>query len=1048
MLKSLALVAAFACLASGTSDYLIDVWTSEDGLPNSSVTALAQTPDGYLWIGTYNGLARFDGVRFVTFDPANTPALPRARIRRLHLGAGGTLWINTYDGSLASYRDGRFALEYTGDGSADATVTLVSSHPTQPVFLLYTGELIRRSPGTATNAPWQVLRPPGASSGELCTEDADGALWCRGRDQKLWRLTGDRFEPVSTQPGLDGQFINVLVRGPDGRIWVGTDREIAAWDGSRFVSQSPTNGERTLNVGFLHVTSEGDMWVIANGRVRKAQGRRWILEAEPCRGVFTGALDRLGMQEDRSGGVWLYHYGKGLFHIRPDGQTRKLALEEDFPGERVDCFFRDREGNLWAGVDRGGLVRLRQKHFSVLSPESGAAAPAAVTVAEDAQGAIWIGTFGGGLHRWQDGAWHAFSLPGGTRRGFVFSVCPDRGGRLWLSAGEEDLFVGTNGLFQLMGNWPHGVKSLLAADDGRVWLGTKSGLMCWAQGQFRTFRAESGVKRVDVRAFAESPNGVVWAGTGDGTLYRIESNHVTAFQPDDNLKSHPIWSLLADENDSVWVGTFRGGLLWFRNGRFVRYTKANGLPDDVICQILDDGRGQLWIGSQQGIFRVAKADLNAFAQGDIKSIECTAYGRYDGLPSLECSGGYQPAAWRTSDGRLLFATLKGVVSVRPEELLPNRLPPPVVVEEVVVDGTPETLTRSAGGGREPSPPQLAPVRLASGKRQIEFRFTGLSFKSPDRVRFRYKLDGLDKDWVEAGTRRSAQYSFLRPGDYRFQVTACNNEGVWNDQPAMLQLKVLPFFYETPWFLALVGLAVSASIAGTVRHFVVRRMRRELEQSEHQRAIERDRTRIAHDIHDELGSGLTHITLLSELARRDPPEQGHVYLGQISDMARELTRTMDEIVWAVSPQNDSLEGLMTYVCKFAQDYLKVAGIRCRLDLPAQLPACTLAAEVRHNLFLAAKETLNNVVKHAGATEVWLRLALRPDAFTISIEDNGRGLGGPTGRNETAAASTRISSGHGLENMEKRLTASGGRCVLSSEPGKGTRVEFHVRLAGDV
>ncbi|MCX6895444.1 MAG: triple tyrosine motif-containing protein, partial [Verrucomicrobia bacterium] len=267
--------------------------------------------------------------------------------------------------------------------------------------------------------------------------------------------------------------------------------------------------------------------------------------------------------------------------------------------------------------------------------------------------------------------------------------------------------------------------------------------------------------------------------------------------------------------------------------------------------------------------------------------------------------------------------------------------------------------------------------LAPGKRQVELHYTGLSFVSPDRVRFRYKLEGLDKDWVEAGTRRTAQYSFLRPGQYTFRVIACNNDGVWNAEGANLLLTVSPHFYETSWFAVLLWIAGAGLVVVFVRQVVVRKMRRQLEILERQRAVERDRTRIAKDIHYDLGAGLTHISLLTELARRTPPEEVNSHLGQISDMARELTKGMDEIVWAVDPQNDTLEGLLNYLCKFAQEYLAVAGIRCRLDLPAQMPVWAVRAEVRHNLFLAFKETLNNILKHAGATEVWLRAASRSD-----------------------------------------------------------------------
>ena len=1020
----------------GSGDYLVSVWTRDDKLPSSSVTAIAQTLDGYLWIGTYNGLARFDGVRFATFDPNNTPALQRARVRRLLPDGSGRMWINTYDGSLTLFDKGKFTLEWQGDGSSDSTVVLVSSRAKEPSFLLHTGDLIRRRAGESGTNAWTRVPRPGPFSGALCVEADDGTLWYRTRDQKLFRLVGNEFEPVSTNSGLAGTTIFNLTSDPAGRIWVGTDRELARWDGSRFEAMTPTNGEPVLNVTYFRVATNDEVWVVANERVRKARGRQWMAEAEACRGVFTTYRDRLGIHPDESGGAWLYDYGKGLFHVRSDGRTRQLTLEENFPGERVDCFFEDREGNFWAGVDRGGLVRIREKRFAVMTPEDSAMGRATVTVAEDAGGAIWVGTFGGGLHRWLDDSWQNFSLPG-AGRGFIFSVCPDEKKGLWVSAGEEDLYQERDGRLIAATPAVHGVKALLAARDGRLWVGTKSGLGVLTNGRYRLYQPEDGVQRVDVRALAEGPDGAIWAGAGDGTLYRVRTNRVESFRAKDAFASQPIWSLLAEADGTVWVGTFRGGLMRFRGGQFLRCSTRDGLPDDVICQILDDGEGALWVGSQQGIFRFLKADVESFAHGAQPLINCTAYGRYDGLPSLECSGSYQPSACRTSDGRLLFATLKGVVSVQPEALAMNRLPPPVVIEEALVDGHLKAFLETEAGrsGR-----RLALLEVPPGKRQVEVRYTALSFVSPDRVRFRWKLEGVDNEWREVGARREVQYNFLRPGDYTFRVIACNNDGVWNEEGAALALRVQPFFHETWWFFTLAGILATVGVAAGVRHFAVRRMRRELEMLEQQRAVERDRARIAKDIHDDLGAGLTHITLLTELARRSPTEETPGHLNHISDMARELTRAMDETVWAVNPRNDSLEGLMTYVTKFAQDYLNVAGIRCRLDLPAQLPPLALTAETRHNLYLAVKETLNNVVKHAHASEVWLRFVPQTDGFTIIIEDNGCGLHGEHSRPDA----NRISSGHGLGNLEKRLAACAGRCVLTSEPGKGTRVELSVNL----
>ena len=1051
---------------SARRDYLIDVWTKEKGLPDSSVTSIAQTPDGYLWVGTYNGLARFDGARFVKFDPEDTPELQHPRIRKLFLDAQGTLWINTYDGSLTSWRGGVFKLEWRTKGTADYDVARVASKPDHVTFLMPTGEFIRRDFKAASNG-WHVIDPQPAgksSAGKLPTkglgaaacEDKEGTLWYRDRDQQLWRVAGGQFELVTTSHGLP-QAANVRVVTTDqtGRAWVGTDRGVLVWNGKRLESQTPKSADDAADVNFLFHTRDGGVWAVANEKLRKIIGGQWVEGVAPWGGPINGTLVvRLGGHEQADGTVWFYQYGLGLANVTPDGGTHRFTAEEGFPSDRVDCFFEDSEGNFWAGVNRGGLVRLRKQRFEVLSVTEGAQPVVLQTICQDGSGAIWLGTAGSGLVRCQDEKLSDFNLPGGGGKGFVFSAYPGAQDELWLSTGDEDLHVMVNRRVERCIPWVHGVKAILVSRDQRtIWAGAKNGLFICTNRATRSFDKYPGFPRtVDVRALAEGCDGTLWAGGGDGSLYAVTSNGIEIVTPQTGEVRYPIWSLLADPDGTVWAGTFRGGLLRYRAGLFNRFSVADGLPDNVVSQILSDDKRNLWMGSHQGIFRVARAELEAYALGERTSIASTAYGRLDGLPSLECSGSYQPACWRARDGRLWFATAAGAVAIQPDDAMPNLRPPPVVIEEVLIDDVQQDLKRlarlpsmvDAGRGR---PREALPVlEVPPGKRQFEFRFTALSFVSPDKVRFRYRLVGLEKGWVEAGPRRYTQYgyakySFLRPGDYQFQVTACNNEGVWNSAGSGLILRVQPHFYETHAFLVLAVLGGASLVILFARTIYRRRLRAAMERVEQQRAVERDRARIAKDIHDDLGAGLTQITLLSELAKRDTPEEVGEHVAQISGTARELTRAMDEIVWAINPQNDTLEGLITYVSKFAQQYLTVAGIRCRLDVPTELPVCVLGAEVRHNLYLAIKEALNNIVKHSRATVASLRLEFAQDRVVLTIEDDGQGLGGKAPGTVPAG---RTSSGHGLGNMVRRLEDIGGKCEVTSLPAAGTRVQFSLRV----
>ena len=1034
------------CSPVGTTDYLIDLWTSDNGLPDSSVTAIAQTPDGYLWIGTYNGLARFDGVRFVNFDPFNTPELTQARVDGLFVDAQGTLWINTHDGSMTSWRHGVFTHEWQG-----GQVSAVFSRTNQTFLVLLRGQLVCRNGNSGTNAGWQSIPLAGQTAGALFHQDGAGVIWYATRDGALERIVGTNSEPVPSATYLNGERVNCLTSDGAGRIWVGTEKRLLLWHDNHFEDETPTNGEAVVNTSFIACTAGNGCWVVADGKVRKCVGRQWVAEADWWEDLGRVNPAFLGAYEDSDGGVWFRNYGRGLFHAKPDGTTQRISAADGLPDDRVGCWFQDHEGNLWAGVDHGGLVRMRQKQFHVIGAAEGLSIPVVSTVCEDSDSNIWIVTFGGGLYRWHRGGLTRIDLSEGTYKGNFFSAYPDGKGRLWLSAGREDLFLFENQTFSqpVRESFAHGTKVILVDHHGQLWIGRQNGLVRVSNGNVvASFGARNEFGRQDIRALAEDRTGDIWIGTGNGVLYKYAGGKITPYPMSDSLTNQSIWSLLPDADGTLWVGTFRGGLLRFKDGKFTRYTTEEGLPSDIICQILDDGLGNLWIGSQQGIFSAPKNSFKDFDEGKIESLPCIAYGLYDGLPTLECSENYQPSCWHGRDGTLWFATLKGLVSVQPAEMPVNRLPPPVLVEEILVDGksfgteSPRTEEHQALDSME----SATSLRIPPGKHELDFHYTALSFAAPDKVRFRYRLEGLDEDWVEADGKRSAHYGPLEPGKYRFQVIACNNDGVWNDEGASVSLKVLPHFWETWWFdvamtILLAGVAISA-----VRYAVTRNLRKKLEQMKQQRAIERERERIAKDIHDDLGAGLTQIMLQSALARREPREQTQAHLAQISGTALELVGAMDEIVWAINPENDTLDGLVTYAGKYVEEYVAQTGLRCRLDLPAQVPAMFLSAEVRHNLFLAIKEALNNAVKHAQAAEISFLLKTQPDGFSFVIKDDGRGFV-PGAVESPSAESGRVSSGHGLRNLIQRLEKIGGTCTIKSEPGKGTEVELTVRLKTD-
>ena len=1014
-----------------SGDYLISVWQTEHGLPDNSVTSIQQTPDGYLWVGTYSGLARFDGVRFVCFAPPDTPALRHPRVQALFCDAAGTLWIYTFDGSLTALRNGVFSLEHQGSGGHTHSATLVSCS-NELVFASDSGARLRR-PAPFEPGEWDAFDPPDGLLGHGLWPDRTGALWYLTGRHGAGRYQNGRFEPLPENCGLLGQRINCLATDAQGRVWAGTDRELAVWNGRRFESMTPTNGPAELNVESLLCTRDGGCWVGSSARLQQCRNQSWAAELGPLGELHPSGAFATVTLEDRQGDVWFGHYGRGLFRVTAEGRVQRLTTANGLPGDRVGALFEDREGNVWAGINRGGLVRLRERPFQVVGPAQGLGEAAVMSVCEDSAGRVWLGSFGGGLYRWQDGVLASLEYPSQQAGpgGYVTCLWPARDGSLWVGAQGPEL-----GLYWLRDAGAKGQLfrriapvALFADSQGRLWESDSQGLGVIVNHQLKRFDKAGGYEGKDARAFAEDASGGVWIGGGDGTLYRFHEGTFSAHRPDDTPQPHPVWSLAVDPDGTIWAGTFGGGLLRWAGGRFSRATTRHGLPSDVIGQILDDGRGQLWCGSYAGIFRVAKTALRDLAQGTAATAPCVSYGRFDGLPTIQCAGNYQPSGWRARDGRLWFGTLRGAVSVQPEAVRVNPRPPPVVIEDLLVDGV-----------SIPRPDPSGSCRIAPGRHYVELRYTGLSFCAPDKVQFKYKLEGLQEEWAPAGPRRSVSFGYLPPGAYRFRVTACNNDSVWNETGAALGFVVLPHFWQTQWFLAVVLAGAAVAGGGLVRRTGHRKLRRRLERLERERALEKERSRIAKDIHDDLGAGLTRISLLSQPASESSPgpRQTALQLAQINATTRELTRAMGEIVWAVNPAHDSLDSLSAYLGRFAQEFLSAARLRCRLDIPMQLPPWVLSADTRHNLFLAFKEALNNAAKHAAADEVRITLAVESARFVLSVEDNGRGFTPGSAEPAPGAAG----SGNGLANMRHRLAEIGGECVVQSQFGLGTQVRFVV------
>ncbi len=534
-------------------------------------------------MGTYEGLTRFDGVRSVLFDSQNTPELGHSRIQGLYLDARGTLWINTYRGGLTSYRNGVFRREWPDQTPFDLHTTIVSSSSNQVTFVGQFGNVLTGTP-TSTNTSWTDLAPPRNVRPIFQCVDRDGILWFLSREGRIFRVAKGQFEALPNGTGLDGKRVTTLASDPTGHVWAGAEDEIARWDGFRFEDMTPTNSKESLAPTMIFPTTKGSIWVLANDRLREETGRRWTAEATEWRGLLGSASGRaMGTHEDNEGGIWFNHYGNGVFYISPTGRFQRFTMEDGLPGDRVGAWFQDRDDGIWLGVDRGGLVRMSMKHFQVIGTADGLPACPVLSVCQDKNGTVWIGTTGGGLYSYKDRKLTNYEVGSAASADFVFSIFPQDNGDLWLSAGDgEDLFQFHDGQITRSPWGVHAVKSLLMDRAGRLWIGTKDNVGWYSATARRVFATADGVASSPVRTLAEAPDGTIWSGADDGTLYRCGLTNVQAFRPMDESGPRPIWSLYVDSKGTVWAGTFHGGLLRFKNGQFTRFTAEQGLPMDVI----------------------------------------------------------------------------------------------------------------------------------------------------------------------------------------------------------------------------------------------------------------------------------------------------------------------------------------------------------------------------------------------------------------------------------------------------------------------------------
>ena len=969
-------------------------WQTDEGLPDNRVTGVAQSTDGFLWVATRGGLLRFNGDDFTAMPLLGMPDVPNRVVRSMFLDRRGRMWLSIEHGPVVCLDSDSAATFGVAEGFPDARISGIAEDGKGAVWFAFSGQLNRVMDGKCT-----VFAVP-------------EGLPATGRDiylaeyakVELWFSRGKHVGVLH-----DGKLVDKLV-----------------------LNEAPVR---------IHKSAVNGLWICAGTRVLKYAGDD---PPEEC-GQLPGNARVRAMFEDHSGALWIGTAADGLFRLK-DGLMEKVPTSH----QEVDCLCGDREGGVWAGTNGGGLNQVRSRAVGLIGREAGLPSESVRSVCEDQGGGLWAAMQNGALVRKSNGRW--LEVPAGTGWPGVeaSSVAADRKGGVWVGSRDSGLHFLHGGVWRTWGQADGlastAVRSILAATNGDLWVATDgpSSLQRVRDGKVLAIDTPTGLRTI--RAMAEGVDGTIWVGTAEGQILRVSGQTLLREAGISEKKSISVRSLHCTPDGALWIGYAGYGVGRLKEGQYARIMTAEGLMDDYASQIFSDTSGSMWIAGNRGLSQLSLAEMTAVAEGTAERVRSRAFGRSEGLVSVQPNFDQFPAVCRADDGRLYFAMRSGLLMVQPEKVADNSVPPPVVLESVSVDDQMLALYDAGSPLCAPGVGSLSDLRLPGAALRlppehgkIEIEFSALSFPSPENVQIRYRLSNFDKKWVVADRQHRATYPRLPGGSYQFQVIACNNAGVWNDVGAKLDLDVSPFFWQTWWFRLGALTLFTAGVIGIVRYVSFRRLRDRMRQLKQQAALHQERARIARDMHDEVGAKLTRLSLLSEMAGGDPglSPEASADVREISETARETILAFDEIVWAVNPRNDTLGDLINYVCRHAEDFFEGSSTSCVFDLPQSIPPTMLPTEVRHQVFLASKEALTNVLKYAEASEVRVQLVLHPATFELVIQDNGCGFdpGSPT---------QRPGGGNGLINMRERMQAIGGRFECRSQPAQGTRIAFHVPM----
>lgn len=960
------------------SSWLYHAWQTDDGLPNNDVTAVTQAHDGAMLFATQSGLARFDGWRLM--EPADLPKTWSSRgIGGVMSSRDGTLWLATNVG-LVAHRPGKepqiVAQELGGDGRPNAFF----EHQDGTIWLSHEqAGVFHLRKGVLDNVT-SVSRPgnpPVRYSAQMVAQDDKGDIWAAGREV-LARWRGDAFEWVADLP--DG--ITLLCKAKEGGFWIVCGRQL------------------------LRFTDTGGLETVAT------------LPIGPP-GTRPSAI-----LEDARQRLWIGTFADGLY-LKEGGAFEKIPLSN----YDVWSLCEDHEGNLWAGTGGGGVCLVRPRVLETLREEGAPILQTARSLCTDARGDIWVALQTGQLYTRRAGNWRHLKAPSNWPGPLATCVTADTLGNVWIGANENRVVRWDGDKYDIAPLPPARegqlrIRAIMVARNGEVWVAQAESVTRGEPGMWVSLKLPPNAG--EVHALAQDAEGHVWAGTRGGRLLLAEGDVLLDRTPPGFPIAGGIRTILAASDGCLWIGTGGDGLVRVKKGRCSVLTTAHGLRYNVVSQLVLDHKGRLWGAGDRGIFLLSLDELNAVAEGRAERFHTMAFGASEGAPSLQANSGYAPNTTLAPDNRLWFASRSsGIVIANPEVPGGNKAPPPVAIEEFVANGRP--VSDGLLGG---------PVEIGPGIISVRFQLSAKSYTARENVVLQHRLSGVDAGWVTSGRDRIATYASLEPGNYVLRVRAMNNDGVWSKRDATLAFTVAPFLWQRTWFrlaAAIAALVLAALVANAFTSWRVHQQNVLLRQEV---AVRRERARIARDVHDQIGASLTEISMLSDLvlADGDAPTS---YLPRLARTARKAAAEMDEIVWAINPEHDNLASLLDYIGQQAMDLTGAAGVRCRLAFPEEIPERHLTADFRHHLLLIVREAVNNIIKHASASEVHIEITPGDGELRVIVTDDGKGF-------DPGAVTT---GGDGLANMNVRATALRGTLQIRSKPGTGTSLLVHLPWPAD-